>query len=88
MGEVVDITTRRNHIESDIVCLHCKHKWHGIAPAGTTSLECPECGLMKGVFTSVTLPESYLECNCGCAHCFVSGEGNIICANCGVIHKF
>jgi len=88
MGKLIALQERIPHISSECICLHCGYEWIGVFPTGVTSLECPECGLMKGVFKGVCVPEKVLECNCGCRHCFVSGEGNIICCNCGITHRF
>lgn len=87
MGDVVDITSKLPHMSGKCQCLHCKHKWVGVAPIGTLSLECPECGLNKGVFSGVSATENLFMCECSSLHFVLSVDvGGAICSNCGLIH--
>ena len=74
MGEVVDILKNTPHIEGDVTCLNCNHEWQGVAPVGTTSLECPECKLFKGVFVSLPVPEIVYQCACGSKFYFIEPD--------------
>jgi len=87
-GKVVDILEHMPHVSGKASCLGCGHWWVAVAPTGTVCLQCPECGLDKGVFHAVCVPDTYWTCTCGCAHFFVSGTTNIICALCGEAQVF
>lgn len=87
MSKVVDIRSKSPHMTGRCVCLQCKNKWVGVAEIGTTCLQCPSCGLDKGVFSAVAMPESYWECECGCAH-FAIGLSSTICLYCGLAQNF
>lgn len=88
MGEVIDIQANLPHLSGEAICLNCSYKWVAVAPVGVVSLECAECGLMKGVFKNVVCPDSYWQCNCGCVHFFISSTGNTLCAHCGKVQVF
>lgn len=88
MGDVINILKNKPHISGDAVCLHCKHEWVGVWPLGVVGMECPACGLMKGVNQGLTVPEEVWQCKCGGLHFFVSGKGNILCCHCGLIQEF
>ena len=49
MGEVTSLDERRPHYAGQCSCLNCKHEWTGIAPLVAKVLECPSCGMMRGV---------------------------------------
>lgn len=90
-AEVISIRSKQPHLNGPVRCLHCKHEWEGVCEVGIISgLECPECGLRKGVFVALCCPgegHKYYQCNCGNAH-FMIVEGFTICALCGVKHTF
>ncbi len=56
--------------EGPCICLHCRHEWTGVGEMGVVSgLECPSCGLGKGVtkWPFASKPgDMVLMCNCGC----------------------
>jgi len=84
MGKVVDILEKQPHLAGAACCLGCSHKWTVVAPQGTIMLECPSCGLHKGVFAAlcITEDEEYWECKCGCCHFYIQ-ETIFICCLCG-----
>jgi hypothetical protein len=57
------------HWSGPCVCLHCRHEWVGVGPIGDThSLDCPSCGLPKGVVKHLFGPktgDAVLTCKCG-----------------------
>lgn len=85
---------REPHSEGWRICLGCRHEWRGVAPLGVnSSLECPECGLAKGVTKNLYGEEdgdAVFLCNCGCDVLFASvdrqGVRRIQCVACGVNH--
>lgn len=93
MGDV--ITLKRDpdepHLSGKVRCLHCKHEWVGVSPVGTyEGLECPACGLSKGVYVSTFWPPSGVEvfvCACGC-DVFSLLRDRWLCINCGVQQRF
>lgn len=87
MGEVFDITQNLPHISGEVVCLECRHEWMGVAPIGTTELECSECGTLKGAWKYMAAPEVVFECNCGNQHFYIDPEG-VMCARCGSRQEF
>lgn len=87
MGEVVDIDALRPHMTGPVVCLSCKKKWVAVALVGSLDLECPDCGLFKGVWEGVVRPKEWWQCKCGCCHFFVNIDG-CHCAHCGVVQSF
>lgn len=89
MGKVIDLSERQPHMQGLAVCLACKHEWQGVSPIGVCDLECPECGLMKGVYYSNCLPDDkpIWTCNCGCHH-FVLLESYFMCVHCGLGQVF
>lgn len=70
------------HLEGTGVCLHCKHEWEAIVPTGVVCIQCPQCGLHRGVLKGCCSPEWMWECMCGCRFFFLTTE-KAICANCG-----
>lgn len=87
-AEVIDIRSRLPHMEGKCICLNCKKEWQGVAEIGVIdTLECPECGLFKGVFNAVAAPEMCWTCPCGCYHFFGSKDG-MMCALCGLTQVF
>jgi hypothetical protein len=89
MSEPIDLEAERlkrmPHIQSEAVCIECRHKWHCVAPAGTRELECPACGTMKGRYTHVVLPAEGMvfQCKCG-SYEFCLMPENALCLLCGV----
>ncbi len=61
---------RRPHWQGKCICLGCRHEWEGVGEVGChTGLECPECGLEKGVtryLYGAQIGDAVLACNCGC----------------------
>ena len=87
--KVVDIQARQPHNAGPVICLHCKHTWEGVCPVGICpNLECPKCGLYKGVFRSITFPDYMLRCKkCTNIHFCISSKGNVICTFCGQLQS-
>lgn len=84
--DVIDFETRRTerqpHLAGEARCLSCGHRWAAVAPVGADWLECPQCGLEKGVFSFPYRREGpHLECNCGNDLFHVTPEG-VYCPNC------
>lgn len=68
MGDVISLDSARPHMQGPAVCLHCKTTWDAVALAGTWHLECPSCGLWKGVFQGLALAadgDQVWTCDCG-----------------------
>lgn len=89
---VVDLATRRAlrdpHREGSAKCLQCQYEWQAVAPIGTTELECPTCGLMKGAFRyTVQTEHPQWECKCG-SFVFYIDQHSPYCANCGIRPSF
>ena len=79
--------SREPHMSGPATCLECGHEWQAVAPVGTYQMECPECGLFKGVYSGLCQggPEDthYLMCsNCEYAVFNISPSG-IWCCYCG-----
>lgn len=71
-------------------CLHCKHEWQAVAPAGTLNLECPECHTMKGKWKFEFYPrddQDVRSCLCGNQMFYLTPEGHL-CANCGIYQRY
>lgn len=70
-------------------CMACNATWEGVAPVGTTELECPECKSMKGRFKFAYAPNTgkVWECSCG-NQLFNFDMHGIFCPNCGVYQDF
>lgn len=81
-----------SYIQGQACCLACKHEWVAVVPAGTVFLECPSCGVHKGVTKypcDVDSGRAHWVCNCGCYYFFIDEDTkNIKCANCGVGQRF
>ena len=94
MSEVISFQQakedREPHWSGPCVCLGCRHEWHGVAPVGTTILECPSCGLMKGrtkFLFGADEGDQFFICNCGseALTAYVRcGRFRIVCMACGV----
>lgn len=96
MGQIIDFEKRRAerevklwvgpHISGPIRCLACKSEWIGIMPAGTLTLECPECGCQKAVLNGIVSPppgSSFLVCSCENERFMILEDGTIFCDVCG-----
>jgi hypothetical protein len=86
-AEVVDINANRPHLSGKAKCLECHHEWVNVAPAGLHHFECPKCGLLKGVYHAVVMPDELFQCHCGCASYFI-GRYGCMCALCGELATF
>lgn len=86
-ADVVSLADRRPdpHSSGFAKCLDCKHEWAAVAPAGTTWLECPSCGLVRGrfKFQHERPGLAHWECSCGNDLFHVTTDG-YYCPNCGV----
>lgn len=77
------------HLAGEALCIGCRHTWAAVAPVGTSRLECPACGLGKGMFRYPIYCEdgdSLFTCNCGCEALIAyvrEGRFRIQCMNCG-----
>ena len=91
MGNIIQFDPAANepHMQGPCVCLECKYEWTGVWPAGVTELECPSCGVVKGVGKCVALPADELirECKCGNIYFLITQSGHL-CARCGVFHVY
>jgi hypothetical protein len=83
------------HLSGECSCMLCRHKWVGVAPVGTTWLQCPNCHSEKGYFLhEVQPPEGFYVFTCDCGsellHLVKDKNGNceLMCANCGELHRF
>ena len=71
-------------------CMACSHEWTARVPIGTWELECPECGLWKGLMMGFVNPaegELLRECRCGCQAFYVTPDG-VHCLLCGTTQVF
>lgn len=81
---------REPHMNVAAKCLSCGHEWVAVAPVGSFSLSCPECGLNRGDFVNPVVrggEVTVYQCNCGC-ELFRIYDDRIDCARCGVTHDF
>lgn len=88
--KIVELNAFRKgpHLSGNARCLACDRRWIAVAPVGTTVLDCPTCGLGKGVFDNlVDAPADRWQCDCGCQHFLVIRAG-ILCALCGTQQSF
>ena len=84
-GEIHDINENTPHAQGPAICLGCNHKWVAVLPVGLIDMECPNCGLIKGVFKGLTLPSKTLwSCVCGCPHFFLNEDYSFYCCLCGL----
>lgn len=90
MSDVVDLNSRRPHLEGAAKCVECQHVWQAVAPTGTWQLECPACGLLKGVWKFITVPGRDIEiyvCECGNDMYFLRKDG-AHCLKCAKVHAY
>lgn len=77
-------------LEGSAKCVGCQHAWHAAAPTGTTWLECPSCGSMRGAWVHpVGAQEGDIAfvCNCGGEAVTAykrAGHFWLICMACGI----
>jgi len=61
---------RQPHWEGPCICIGCRHEWRDVGEMGcNTGLECPECGLPKGVTKwpfGCKDGDLEFQCICGC----------------------
>lgn len=91
-GNVVSLARRRieasPHRQGEARCLNCKRHWQAVAPAGTTSLECPSCHTTQGVFIGLSQTErAQWQCKCG-EWMFFIDEAGPYCCHCGTRPSF
>ena len=86
---VIDIRSRQPHMTCEAVCLNCGYKWVAVAEVGSIHLECAKCGLMKGVFKNLAVPDDKLlwHCNCGNSMFFITPT-HAYCGLCGCAQEF
>jgi hypothetical protein len=87
MADVVSLADRRPHVEGKARCLECSAEWQGVAPIGTTRLECGVCQTHKGVWVGAMGPPEgalYWRCNCGNDLFTLLPTGAPMCAQCGL----
>ena len=76
------------HAAGDFKCLHCSHTWVGVVPIPVTPVDCPECGLKKGVHTKLLSYDDHdhFHCSCGCSM-FSIIRSCFYCVQCGQGHN-
>ncbi|WP_043767591.1 hypothetical protein [Algiphilus aromaticivorans] len=78
------------HAQGPCVCLSCRHEWRGVWPVGTDELECPACGLLKGVSKGLYYPdegEPIRVCQCGNEFFLMRPDGHF-CPACGRYQRY
>jgi hypothetical protein len=88
VAEVVSLAdakaARTLHLEGPAQCVGCRHEWQAVAPVGVEHLECPACGLHKGLWAKpVQRGEQIWRCNCGGELFRIAPHVGPYCANCG-----
>ena len=61
MSKIIPIESNMPHKVSEVVCLHCMHRWIAVRPEKTLlkELECPKCGLFCfAIETGETIEET------------------------------
>ena len=90
MGEVVAFRQKKvPTMRGSARCLHCRHTWEVVVPEGMImALECPQCGLWKGVLEGLIEPGhgTRFVCYCGCDLFYILPEG-CQCLLCGVMAR-
>ncbi len=89
MGEVVDLASRRPHLEGETVCLACGDRSVGVAPLGVAWMDCGVCGASKKIFSNPVANDVPVWHCVSCSGVFFLIEsGNIArCAVCGKKHS-
>lgn len=82
--------SKQPHMSGEAVCLVCKHKWVAVAPTGTHQLECPSCGLHKGIFVALaSSADDTLVWNCDCGNIYYEARTvGLLCIICGTNHPY
>lgn len=86
MGDIASLDDYRPHMTGPVRCAACGHEWEAISPIGMfDAMECPDCGLMKGVrTTAVTTGDDGIHWACRCGNIFyVLTNKSILCTHCG-----
>lgn len=91
LNEVSEAT--KGYIGGPHICLSCRNEWIGASPVGVTGLECPECGLNKGVAKGlVDLPEwseYFFTCDCANDRFIIINSARtgprLYCDHCGTV---
>ena len=98
MAEIVDFAQAKlensPHLAMLAICLGCRKEWTSVAPIGMVSdLECPGCGLMKGVSKTLIGGDNndmIYRCKCGSealtAIITPAGAMRLRCMLCGIDH--
>lgn len=89
-AEVIDLEAfkeaAKEYMRGPARCLHCRHAWEARVLVGTiSSLECPHCGLFKGVLEGLIEPGPdgrRWVCDCGCDLYYILPDG-VQCLQCG-----
>lgn len=91
-NNIVSINANKPQIKGPARCHSCRHTWEAVGLCGDEAnvggLECPGCGLNKGEFTHVAMPEDSTQiflCGCGYDLFFVTLNG-VFCPGCGDRH--
>lgn len=93
MDNVVAFPSRKTdgpteqHGCGEAICIGCKHSWTAIEPTGTTDIECPQCGTMKGRWKFEFAPDIVRQCQCGNQYFYLTPVGHM-CANCGIYQEY
>jgi len=63
MSKVIDIDSNKPHMVSEVLCVHCVHRWISVRPVGTLlkDLECPNCLKQGGVIETGQILEEECE---------------------------
>jgi hypothetical protein len=92
MGEILKFELPEKtepHVTGEALCLGCRREWVCVAPVGVFRLECPSCGLMRGVFkqkVGAGPDEKNIICMCDCEYFVMirkKDHNYILCSNCG-----
>ena len=76
MSNVVDLAAaraeREPHTSGPCLCLGCRHEWFGVIPTGVDVVDCPSCGLEKGIRRGlIGPPECALVWTCDCGNTYL-----------------
>jgi ribosomal protein S27E len=78
------------HMSGPARCVGCQHDWTAVAPVGTTELECPSCGMMKGLYrypVTADANDLVFRCQCGSEALtayYRNGKFRLQCMSCGI----
>lgn len=88
MSNVTHIDSARPHTTGECVCTACGHMWVGVVPVGAVAVECPKCGLIKGVRWGHVYPQYVKNCTCGNHYFQINDKNEAICTACGESYSF